>query len=163
MRSGLSFLPSDDLLSQDPAVQVPSALRSLTSVFGMGTGVTFSPSSLDVRLRRCVFPENWMRMCVARQLRISPRPISTGQLNASRHVHLQPINHVFYMGSYHVNRVGSLILRWASRLDAFSAYPFPTWLLSDAVGTTTETPAVGSSRSSRTKDNSSQTSCARGR
>jgi hypothetical protein len=37
------FLPGDDLLSQDPAVQVPSALESLTSVFGMGTGVT-SPS-----------------------------------------------------------------------------------------------------------------------
>ena len=36
-------LPGDDLLSQDPAVQVPSALESLTSVFGMGTGVT-SPS-----------------------------------------------------------------------------------------------------------------------
>ena len=156
---------SDDLLSQDPAVQVPSALRSLTSVFGMGTGVTFSPSSLDM-LRSsyglCSL-KTGCECCVSRQLRISPRPISTGQLNASRHVHLQPINHVFYMGSYHVNRVGSLILRWASRLDAFSAYPFPTWLLSDAVGTTTETPAVGSSRSSRTKDNSSQTSCARGR
>ena len=36
-------LPGDDLLSQDPAVQVPSALESLTSVFGMGTGVA-SPS-----------------------------------------------------------------------------------------------------------------------
>ena len=27
--------------------QLPSALRSLTSVFGMGTGVTFSPSLPD--------------------------------------------------------------------------------------------------------------------
>ncbi len=27
--------------------QLPSALRSLTAVFGMGTGVTFSPSSPD--------------------------------------------------------------------------------------------------------------------
>ena len=45
---GSFSVPSDDLLSQDPAVQVPSALRSLTSVFGMGTGVTFSPSSLDM-------------------------------------------------------------------------------------------------------------------
>ncbi len=27
--------------------QLPSALRSLTSVFGMGTGVTFSPSPPD--------------------------------------------------------------------------------------------------------------------
>jgi hypothetical protein len=37
------YLPGGDLLSRDPAVQVPSALESLTSVFGMGTGVT-SPS-----------------------------------------------------------------------------------------------------------------------
>ena len=36
-------LPGGDLLCQDPAVQVPSTLESLTSVFGMGTGVT-SPS-----------------------------------------------------------------------------------------------------------------------
>ena len=53
--------PSDDLLSQDPAVQVPSALKSLTSVFGMGTGVTSSPLSRDMEV---VFPENWMRNVV---------------------------------------------------------------------------------------------------
>ena len=39
----LFLLPGGDLLCQDPAVQVPSTLESLTSVFGMGTGVT-SPS-----------------------------------------------------------------------------------------------------------------------
>ena len=39
----LFCLPGGDLLSQDPTVQVPSTLESLTSVFGMGTGVT-SPS-----------------------------------------------------------------------------------------------------------------------
>ena len=33
-------LPGDDLLSQDPAVQVSSALEVLTSVFEMGTGGT---------------------------------------------------------------------------------------------------------------------------
>ena len=33
------------LLSQDPAVQVPSALKGLTVVFGMGTRGTLSPSS----------------------------------------------------------------------------------------------------------------------
>ena len=88
-------------------------------MFGMGTGVTSSASSLDRKLES--------RMCGdINKLRISPRPISTGQLNASRRLHTQPINHVFYMGSYHVDRVGSLILRGASRLDAFSAYPFPT-------------------------------------
>ena len=41
------FLPGGVLLSRDPAVQVPSALKTLTSVFGMGTGVTFSPSPPD--------------------------------------------------------------------------------------------------------------------
>ena len=30
------------LLSQDPAVQVPSAMKSLTAVFEMGTGVSSS-------------------------------------------------------------------------------------------------------------------------
>ena len=31
--------------------QLPSALRSLTSVFGMGTGVTFSPLLPDYKIR----------------------------------------------------------------------------------------------------------------
>src|SRR4051812_8716963 len=35
----------DVLLSQDPAVQVPSALKGLTVVFGMGTRGSPSPSS----------------------------------------------------------------------------------------------------------------------
>ncbi len=35
--------PGNVLLSQGDSPQLPSALRSLTSVFGMGTGVTFSP------------------------------------------------------------------------------------------------------------------------
>ena len=35
----------NDLLSQDPSVQVPSALEGLTAVFGMGTGGTPPPLS----------------------------------------------------------------------------------------------------------------------
>src|SRR6516164_7027547 len=58
--------------------------------------------------------------------------------------------------------MGALILRWASRLDAFSGYPIQTWLISSAVGTTTDTPEVRSSRSSRTRDDSSQASNAHG-
>lgn len=42
-----SCLPGDVLLSQGVATQVPSALKDLTSVFGMGTGVTPSPSPPD--------------------------------------------------------------------------------------------------------------------
>ena len=37
---------SDVLISQEVALQVSSALRSLTTVFGMGTGVTSSLLSL---------------------------------------------------------------------------------------------------------------------
>ena len=57
--------------------------------------------------------------------------------------------------------MGYLILRGASRLDAFSVYPFPTWLPCYALGSTTDTPVVRPSRSSRTKDSSSQISYAR--
>ena len=56
--------------------------------------------------------------------------------------------------------MGDLILRRASRLDAFSAYPIPTWLPSTALGRTAGTPEVSPSRSSRTKESSSQISCA---
>ena len=53
-----------------------------------------------------------------------------------------------------------LILRWASRLYAFSVYPFGTWLPSYASGDTTGAPSVPSPRSSRTRGNSSQISYA---
>ena len=89
----------------------------------------------------------------------SPRPISSSQLHTLLHFHLCPIYLVVFKGSYFL-RMGYLILRGASRLDAFSVYPVPTWLLCHAVGTTTDTPATCPSRSSRTKDSSSQISYA---
>ena len=46
------------------------------------------------------------------------RAISTGQLNVSLRLHLQPIDVVVYHGPQ-----GYLVLRGASRLDAFSGYP----------------------------------------
>ncbi len=58
-------------------------------------------------------------------------------------------------------RKGYPILRGASRLDAFSVYPFRTWLLCRAPGRTADAPVVRPSRSSRTEDSSSQISCAR--
>ena len=57
-------------------------------------------------------------------------------------------------------RTGIFFLRWASRLDAFSVYPLRTWLPSYAVGTTTDTPLVRPSWSSRTRDSTLQISCA---
>ena len=47
------------------------------------------------------------------------RAISTGQLNALLRLHLRPIDVVVYHGPQ-----GYLVLRGASRLDAFSGYPF---------------------------------------
>ena len=44
------FVPGNVLLSQGRVSQLPSALRSLTSVFGMGTGVTFSPLLPDYKI-----------------------------------------------------------------------------------------------------------------
>jgi hypothetical protein len=64
-------------------------------------------------------------------------------------------------GPYPVVPVGDLILKQASRLDAFSGYPFRTWPTSGAPGGTTGTPEVRPSRSSRTRDSPSQVSCAR--
>ena len=91
-----------------------------------------------------------------------PRAISTGPLNALLRLHVPPINVVVSHGPYSLEGMGSLISRWASRLDAFSGYPIQTWLISSAVGTTTDTPEVCSSRSSRTRDDSSQASSAHG-
>ena len=53
------------------------------------------------------------------------RPISIGKLSASPRLHLRPINLVVYKGTF-VLLQGYLILRQASRLDAFSGYPFRT-------------------------------------
>ena len=58
---------------------------------------------------------------------------------------------------------GELVLREVSRLDAFSGYPVRTWLPCCATGVTTGPLEVRPSRSSRTKDRSSQFSYTYGR
>ena len=90
---------------------------------------------------------------------ISSRPISTYQLSTLLHLHLKPIYLVVFKGSYFF-RMGYLISGGASRLDAFSVYPFRTWLPGHEPGCSTGTPAVRPSRSSRTKDSSLQISYA---
>ena len=89
----------------------------------------------------------------------SPHPISNSQLHVLPHFHPCPIYLVVFKGVYFI-RMGYLILRGASRLDAFSVYPFQTWLPGHRLGSLTGTPAVRPSRSSRTKDSSSQISYA---
>ena len=89
----------------------------------------------------------------------SPHPISDSQLRALPHFHPCPIYLVVFKGVYFF-RMGYLILRGASRLDAFSVYPFRAWLLGRRLGSLTDAPAARPSRSSRTKDSSSQISYA---
>src|SRR5690606_30524748 len=67
------------------------------------------------------------------------------------------------LGAFSALRQGDLILRQASRLYAFSGYPFRTWLPGYASGLTTGTPEVRPPRSSRTIGRASQVSCAHGR
>ena len=95
--------------------------------------------------------------------RSCPRTICTGQLKTLLPLHTRPIYLTFYEVSYQIHSVGDLILRLASRVDAFSAYPSRTWVSSRVSGDTTGTRAVRPARCSRTRDRSSQISCARDR
>ena len=102
-----------------------------------------------------------LRLCLAfaKCFWSSPRPISSSQLHTLLYFHPCPIYLVVFKGSYFF-RMGYLILRGASRLDAFSVYPFQAWLPGRRLGSLTGAPAARPSRSSRTKDSSSQISCA---
>ena len=94
----------------------------------MGTGVSFllSPpysfellrSKLNIIFRKKPFQ--------IASLWSSPRLISTGPLQASRLFHSRPIYLIVSEVSYFLEEMGNLILRGASHLDAFSAYPFRT-------------------------------------
>ena len=134
---------------------------SIYSVFFLHEMLRSTPHFMPGSVVSVPLPAQYLDNCIrnVNSLRSSPRPISIAQLRTLLHFHLRPINHVVFMGSYSL-RMGDLILKSASRLDAFSVYPIRTWLPSCAVGTTTDTPLVRPSRSSRTKDSSSQISCA---
>ena len=54
------------------------------------------------------------------------RVISTGQLSPLLDLHFPPIDLVVSKDPSATEVEGSLILKWASRLDAFSGYPFRT-------------------------------------
>ena len=78
-------------------------------------------------LRDHVLPVAGDAACRGRCVVDCPSSVSTGQLHPSRGFHVRPINHVFCMGTTGTRRFhGMLILEQASRLDAFSGYPFRT-------------------------------------
>jgi hypothetical protein len=110
------------LLSQGVYPQVPSAYAVLTSVFGMGTGVTpqlWPPETFEFHRVSTRTPERARALFNQALGRLVPVSYvryrtSTSGLSTWWSSH----------GPYRVNPVGSFILEQASRLDAFSGYPF---------------------------------------
>jgi hypothetical protein len=154
--------PGTELLSHARWNAVPSPLEGLTSGFGMGPGVTpplWAPRNLCVRAPRTLLRDNPITSADIFNQALGPLvPVSSTHCCASTSgLSTQSSS----WGPYLVNPVGDLISESASHLDAFSAYPFRTWLTSRAAGATTGTPEVRPSRSSRTRDSSPQVSCAR--
>lgn len=88
--------------------------------------------------------------------------VRTGRLRRSPAVHSRPIDLVVFQEPSHYC-AGNLVLEGASRLDAFSAYPVPTWLPGGAPSGTAGTPEVGPPQSSRTRGDAPQVSSAHGR
>ena len=170
------------LLSHTLPRAVPSALEGLTSGFGMGPGVSLPPwpparsltpdggapwPGFPVRVSRTT---QWTRAPAV----TGPPPLRGGGVrgaslsavwdrSAPRLAALPRPTHQpgGLPGALPARGWGILILKRASRLDAFSGYHFPTWPTSHAPGGTTGTPEVGPSRSSRTEDSPSQDSYAR--
>ena len=89
--------------------------------------------------------------------------VRTGRLRRSPALHSRPIDLVVFQEPVRDIPAGDLISRKASRLDAFSAYPVPTWLPGGALSRTAGTPEVGPPQSSRTRGEASQVSYAHGR
>src|SRR3954454_22809118 len=153
--STTTFDVGGDLLSPTLASAGPSALEGLASGFGMGPGVPHSATTTDNHINfslsrsptehttpppptptRKSRKRGWTWLCAQGHtvdannkryvLWASPRPISTGRLHPSQGFHPRPINPIVSRGPYPRKVVGDLILERASRLDAFSGYPFRT-------------------------------------
>ena len=127
---------------RNPITRIPSLILSI-SLYLQNCTQTFHPNLLP-------FPTLtfWS----------SPRPISSSQLHALRHFHPCPINLVVFKGSYSYDGIshleGGFTLRCLQRLSRPDMATRP-WRWSP-----TGTPEVSPSRSSRTKDSSSQISYA---
>ena len=153
------------LLSQEAALQVPSADTRLTAGFGMFPGIPtllWSPTSLFISFIQYVFPSSGLPSSEDLPVPYTtqkPSIISTGLLKPLLTFHLRPIQQVVSLRSY-TFQSRELISKRVSHLDAFSGYLFRTWLLSGAPGGTTDTPEVRPPRSSRTRGSPSQFSFA---
>ena len=120
----------DDLLSHRVSPAVPPALAGLTSLSGMGRGVSPPPSSPFLKRRifgckaqRCAEPDLWKLHSATKPL--SPRLISTTRLNTSPCLHLWPINLVVYQESYPLKGGGRSHLEASFPLRCFQRLSLP--------------------------------------
>ena len=120
------------LLSREASLAVPSALRGLTSGFGMGPGV--SPSLWPPQLYGIASlgsrPYSGNRIVDAITCNVcvcvsSPRPVSTGQLSASRRLHFRPINPVIWLGALPTRGGGRPYLEAGFPLRCFQRLSLP--------------------------------------
>src|SRR4051812_14005808 len=134
-------LSGDVLLSHNLPVAVPSALKGLTSGFGMGPGISLS-----------LWPPKLYGVVIGRRARTTRKVVWSTAPTVTREPHsgranqcrrqalglLVPVGSVYYylrppayqpsrlLGALPGYPVGNLILKRASRLDAFSGYHFRT-------------------------------------
>ena len=127
---------------------VSSPQGPLTAVFGMGTGVASPREPPTRRMGRHAWPGEpageWRERKALRRESPAPlpaggrgggqasRPIRSGPLKASRPLHVRPVDPVVCRGPSGPCGPGRLVSGGAWRLDAFSAYPFATWLPGNA-------------------------------
>ena len=180
-KAGSQFGSGNVLLFRAVTSQVPSALKGLTSVFGMGTGGSLSLLSPEF----CEGSVRWTARIIlylrtlktahvdflillstspglslySSSFRSSPRPISIIKHKRYRS-YTDDLSPDSLSGVLLAFAMGHLFLRWASRLDAFSVYPVRISLPCCAVGTTTVAPVMRPLRSSRTRSSSSHVSYA---
>ena len=111
----------------------------LTAVFGMGTGVALRVWSPGKHFQyqkgsgksHWLCSSSWDRVTgrhnpVPAQKRIKAvkrSAVSTGQLRPLLALHTRPIDLVVFQEPVLLKAAGGLVLRRASRLDAFSVYP----------------------------------------
>src|SRR5258706_8925866 len=88
-----------DLLSREVALRVPSALAGLTSLFGMGRGISPPVRPPNCQGARIAAPSK-LHSDPTPVFKSRPRAISTGALNTLLCLHVPPIDVVVSHGPY---------------------------------------------------------------
>ena len=172
----LLLVSGNVLLSRAVSSQVPSALKGLTSVFGMGTGGSLSPLSPEFFGLASAHPQNCtssLHILLLHLAALSCFPLASSQFPLDQVLDLlvsssskryrsstDDLSPCRLQGVLLPFGMGHFFSRWASRLDAFSVYPLRISLPCYAVGTTTVAPVMRPLRSSRTRSSSSHVSSA---